>query len=288
MKSEIELFRVISIFGIIWFHSGIQFGKDVAYGGLVFFIIISVYFATTSCRSHTFWTRIERLIIPYILWSTFYGIITFKLKGVFFPADESLFSIILSSTSIHLWFLPFIFFVLLTIDNLRSLLFKEWFGILIGISAILSISLAPIWRGFNYIPPLGQYAHAIPAVLIGVFLGVYNKIRPKVRLWIITSIILSISLMVFKQQPGIGIPYVVGLTPCIFLFYENILIKNNKIILSLASATFGVYLLHVFSILILRHIGVKSYTLPIATFLLSISLVLVFRYYFPKIVKYIM
>ena len=178
--------------------------------------------------------------------------------------------------------------MLLTIDNLRYFLLKEWFGVLIGIGAIVAISLSPFWRNFNYISPLGQYAHAMPAVLIGVFLGTYDKIRFKVRAWIITGIMLSILAMVFKQQSGIGIPYLVGLAPCIFLFHQNILIKNDKIILFLASATFGVYFLHVFSLLILRHIGITGYSLPIAAFLLSISLVLVFKYTFPKkIVKYV-
>lgn len=47
MKAEIEFFRVLSMFGIIYFHSGYQHFKFVAYGGLVFFTVTAVFFLFT-------------------------------------------------------------------------------------------------------------------------------------------------------------------------------------------------------------------------------------------------
>jgi hypothetical protein len=288
MKTEIELFRIISIFGIVWFHTGIALGRDVAYGGLIFFIIISVYFATKSNHKHGVIRRAERLIIPCVVWSIFYGTISFVKAGHIFPENYSYFSMIFATPSIHLWFLPFIFLILLAIDNLRFLLSREWFGMLVGISALLTITLAPIWREFSYVPPLGQYAHAMPAVLIGIFLGVYENIRFKLRSTIMVGIVLSILFMVYQNQSGIGIPYAVGLIPCVFLFYENVLIKSSQFILWLASATFGVYLSHVFVLLVMSYIGITGYMLPIITFILAILAILIVRFYVPKnLVKYV-
>lgn len=68
MKSEIELFRIFSALGIVWFHSGVGIGRDVAYGGLIFFVIVAAYFATVSTRSHSLVERVERLMVPYFLW----------------------------------------------------------------------------------------------------------------------------------------------------------------------------------------------------------------------------
>jgi peptidoglycan/LPS O-acetylase OafA/YrhL len=94
--------------------------------------------------------------------------------------------------------------------------------------------------------------------------------------------------MVYQNQSGIGIPYAVGLIPCVFLFYENVLIKNSQFILWLASATFGVYLSHVFVLLVMSYIGITGYMLPIITFILAILAILIVRFYVPKnLVKYV-
>lgn len=42
VRQDIEILRVLSAFGIVWFHSGAP-GRAFAYSGLVIFIILSVY-----------------------------------------------------------------------------------------------------------------------------------------------------------------------------------------------------------------------------------------------------
>jgi hypothetical protein len=281
MKPEIELFRIISMFGIVWFHSGINYGKEVAYGGLIFFIIISVYFAVSSTRTHTFTQRVKRLIIPCVVWSIFYGVISVLRKGAVFPTDYNYFSMVLATPSIHLWYLPFIFLILLVIDKLKYYILKEWVTVFSGISAIVILMLSPMWRAINFITPIGQYAHAIPAVLIGVFLGGV-KVRKWLRISVIAGIVLSILAMVYSRQSGIGIPYLIGLTPCIFIYYETIFIKSNKYLLALSSSIFGVYLAHLFLITVLRYAGVSGYSLAVFAFVISLASILVLRKYFPK------
>jgi len=287
MKLEIEIFRIISAFGIVWFHSNVEAGREIAYGGLIFFIVVSAYFATISTRFHSLFERVERLLIPCFLWAIFYGVINLVTKGYVFPDKYILLSIFLATPSIHLWFLPFIFFSLIAIDKFRQLVFKEWGATLIGISAILSISLAPIWLEFDYIPPLGQYAHAIPAVLIGVFFGIIDK--AKVKMLLITGIILSVLIMVFKQQSGIGIPYLVGLIPCYFFFFNSHVINNKgSLLLKISSATLGVYLIHIFVLMVLRKLGIVGFSLPLFAFILSLLAIIFLKTFVPKkIVKYV-
>ncbi len=46
----------------------------------------------------------------------------------------------------------------------------------IGIMAIALMLSAPTWRGFTLIPPLDLDLHALPAVLIGIYLGCYKSV----------------------------------------------------------------------------------------------------------------
>jgi len=200
MKLEIEIFRILSAFGIVWFHSGVDIGREIAYGALIFFVIVSIYFATISKRNHSISERIKRLLVPYLFWSLFYGAILLLTEGYLFPKDYNLFSKIFASPSIHLWFLPFIFISLIVIDYFKSALSKEWVVTTIGSVAIFSILLAPIWREFDYLIPLGQYAHAFPAVLIGIFFGLMKKTR--ISIILAAGILVSIIIMVFLKESG--------------------------------------------------------------------------------------
>lgn len=286
MKSEIEIFRILGALGIVWFHSGVNIGRNIAYGGLIFFVIVSVYFATISTRYHSILERIKRLLIPYILWSVFYGVIFFIKKGHVFPIGYTLFSKVLASPSIHLWYLPFIFISLIVIDYFKGALLKEWVATLLGLAAIFSITLSPIWRELDFAPPLGQYAHAFPAVLIGVFLGVMKKAR--IAKLLIIAILASIVIMVFLKEPGIGVPYLVGFIPCYFLFNGHTEKGKDTILLKISSATFGVYLIHIFALKVFQKFGIDGYMLPLLAFLLSLLMVVIFnKYAHKKIVKYI-
>lgn len=286
MNIKIELFRAISAFGIVWYHSGIKTGKEIAYSGLIFFTVVSVYFATKSTRSHSLFERVKRLIIPCLIWSVFYGVIEYLIHGNIYPKGYNIFSVVLATPSIHLWFLPFIFFCLVFIDRFYAAIQKEWVSTLLGIGAFLLIALSPFWRELRYIPPLGQYAHAMPAVFIGMFLGRYNEVS--IRRTLLTGIVLSILIMVLKQQPGIGIPYLFGLVPCYFLIKGSVTNNTNKYIIHISSATLGIYLIHPFILIVLTHLGMGGYWLPMAAFLLSLFSILVFKAYFPKkIVKFV-
>jgi|GEM_PF-4479842 len=287
MRVEIEIFRILSAFGIVWFHSGIDIGRDIAYGGLIYFLIISAYFATISTRSHSIIERAERLLIPFLLWSLFYGSIHFITKGYFFPENYTFVSKVLASPSIHLWFLPFVFFSLIAIDNLRQIISKKWVVTAIGLTAISLILFSPKWREISFIPPLGQYIHAFPAILIGIFLGVMHQIRIK---WIlIIGIIASIVIMIYKKEPGVGIPYLTGFIPCYFLFKGNRINNKKSLLLNISSATYGVYLLHVFIFLILIKFDISGILLPVLVFILSLLSVVTLKKYIPnKFIKYVM
>lgn len=271
---EVDIFRIISVFGIVWFHSGVKFGREIAGGGLIYFVIVSVYFATKSKRTHSFFDRAKRLLIPWLIWSLFYGIIKFAIKGNIYPKEYTLFSKILATPSVHLWFSPFIFFVLIAIDNLREYFRKKWVVPFLGLSIVIIALLAPIWRDFAYIPPLGQYASAIPAVFIKILFGIFNDTR--MRLIVFFCIISLILIVVFKQQPG-AISYLIGIIPCYFLFHGRMKTKEKLYTTYITSTAMGIYLLHIFVLIVLMHVGVTGLWLPVTAFVISLFSILLLK-----------
>lgn len=304
MRIDIELFRIISAFGIVYFHSGNLYGREVAYGGLIFFVIVSSYFATKSLRQKKPLDRFKRLIVPCILWSIIYGFLNFVLKGKIFLTDCYLAGCILSTPSIHLWYLPYIYLVLIAIDWIKTAFSKDSIGSFSGVIAAILLLSASIWRTFEYPVPFGQYLHALPGVFIGIYLGYYFSIKVRHRKFILLLIIASILLTVCLTIKGVGIPYLLGLLPSLLLLKQDLFTKSErprlgntrltltkntiKIIPSIASLMFGVYLVHSIFIVILRYLGMNDYSLPLVAFILSLAFVFIVREKLPqKIHRYL-
>lgn len=287
MRLDIELTRVISAFGIVWFHSGVDLGRDIAYAGLVYFVIISSYFATTSKKEHHMPERVLRLLVPCFIWSVIYA--SFKIiRGVpVFPENYSAINMLLATPSIHLWYLPFLFFGIIAIDTAKKYFSNNVIGVVAGVTTLLLVTTAPEWRSMNFISPWGQYLHALPALLIGVFFGGYGKISGVLRTVITFGIFFAISVMTLKGMSGFGITYLFGIIPCLVLFKKDSIIKKSKVIAPLSMATFGVYLIHVLVLFVFRHFGIVGIFLPILSFTVSILAVMLARKYLPKsIIKY--
>ena len=288
MRIDIELLRIVSAVGIVWFHSNNSTGREVAYGGLVFFVIISTYFATVSRSTNKFKSRFKRLIIPYIIWSLLYAVLNFVGTGQICPHRQNLVSCILGTPSTHLWYLPYMFGVLFILDKIKSASSKSKMGTVSGILAIALILLAPLWRSQTYLSPFELYLHALPAVLYGVFLGCYDRINQKLRLFILSVISASVLVMIYVLPQGIGIPYLCGFLPSLLLIREDVLQKTKIDIYPISSLMYGVYLLHFAFFLVFWSLGINYYWLPVAVFLLSLFSVFAIKKMLPaKIHKYL-
>jgi fucose 4-O-acetylase-like acetyltransferase len=285
MRYDIELIRIISAFGIVWYHSHVNFGRDVAYAGLICFLVISAFFATSSKHHHTISERFNRLIIPYISWSVLYALSGLIFNGRIFPANYTAVNMLLASPSVHLWYLPYIFFAIVSIDFLNKHVRRRFYGTGAGILAVIMIISAPYWRTYTFTPPWGQYLHASPALFIGIFLGSYFEIDKVVRMFVLTAIALSIAFTVNVGLEGFSITYAVGFVACLILLSGKSVIPENKIIRILAATTLGVYLLHVEVLFVLSHFIGKSYVLPTLSFLLTTSIVLLGIRFLPAKIK---
>lgn len=171
VHQDIEILRVLSAFGIVWFHASAP-GRDFGYSGLVVFLILSVFLSQNTYH-HTrksFMVRVRRFLVPWIIWFVFYGSIRLLTNKTIVPLENGIVAGILSGPSSHLWYLPFIFLVLATIDWVSTKLRPSvlaWIGYAFAIVALLS------W-GRGTVPlnpaeyPWTQYAHAMTGVSIGI------------------------------------------------------------------------------------------------------------------------
>lgn len=245
-------------------------------------MIISTYFATISRSLNKPSQRFKRLIIPCLIWSSFYGLLNFVATGRVYFKGYQLASCILATPSTHLWYLPYMFLVLIALDKIKTLLSRERLGIIAGIIAIALMLLAPSWRAHTYSHPLDLYIHALPAVLSGVFLASYYQISTKLRLFILSAIILVILIMDFVLPLGIGIPYSFGFLPSLLLLRSDILAKKSSNVVTIASLMYGVYLIHFAFFLVFWSLEIKYYWLPILVFLLSVTSIWIIKKVLPK------
>lgn len=287
MRRDVETLRILSAFGIVWFHSGAP-GGEFAYSGLVVFLVLSVFLSRKSYQdtSRNLKMRARRLLVPWSIWFLFYGLIRIFSQKPIVPLDNGVIAGILSGPSSHLWYLPFIFVLLVIIDSARmkwSPSSLAWTGYVFATVALLS------WgRGSVPSSPSGypwtQYGHAMTGISIGIFMMNYKALPQWLAPYLtVTLLIASASAISIK---GYGIPYTVGISlSALFLLSREREIKFN--VHPLSRCTLGIYLIHP---LILMMLGKYTLATPTAKALLAFGgstlLIWLFKKYFPDLSSY--
>lgn len=282
LRYDIELLRILSAFGIVWFHSGVPHGGDIGYSGLIFFIIASVYFSMQSKKSYTVYMRVNSLLIPCLLWAMIYGVIKVVMGKPLFPESNFLVGSLLTLTSIHLWYLPFIFFIHIVIDLIKNRVGRELLGTVSIIVALLILFNVHIWRELDHEVPFPQYLHGSAAVFIGLFFGCFNDVNKSLRVTFLGTLI---SLLMYYSHigvTGVGVTYLIGVIASLLFLAKSTLFKLPPFILTISNATFGIYLIHVIFISLCKKIGVTGTLLPVCSFLVSLIVIIAIQQFLPK------
>ena len=246
IRQDIEILRVLSAFGIVWFHSGAP-GREVAYSGLVVFLVLSVYLSQKGYQNIS---RARRLLAPWSIWFLVYGLIRLLTQKPIVPLDNGVIAGVLSGPSSHLWYLPFIFVLLVIIDSVRMKLSPSslaWTGYAFATVALFSwgrLSVPSSPSGY----PWMQHGHAMTGISIGIFMMNYNALPQWLAPYLtLTLLIASASAISIK---GYGIPYTVGISlSALVLLSQEREIKLN--VRPLSKCTLGIYLIHPLILMIL-------------------------------------
>jgi len=286
IRGNIEILRIVATFGIICYHSGIEYG----YFGLIVFLIISGFFSGNGqIFSQSLNKRFVRIMIPWLFWSLIYGLKNVARKEPLIDSSNGIVAGILSSPSIHLWYLPYIFILLLFFDQLKLRLPKTALSITCGIISASILVLSPFWRdtslSFGY--PWAQYIHGISAALFGVFLANHKSISASTFISIfVINIGAAIRYLVTKNC---GMEYVIAYSAMSFaaVFGESLLISTKSMMFKISQCSFGVYLVHPLVFSVSKKLIHTSEGLLFASlsFALSICTILAAKNIFPKYSK---
>lgn len=250
IRQDIELLRILAAFGIVWFHAGRDtFG--IGYGGLVAFLILSVWLAMSGSSKPIsigagIGKRAVRFLVPWAFWMVVFGIRNHVIGRDLIETDRGWINGILASTNIHLWYLPYMFAILVGLDLLVRKVSKTvlcWSG---GTLAIVSLATAVLWRpwadthGF----PTVQYAHGFAAVCIGVFLAFASRLT-KGEVGIVFATLVGLCVhATWKKVDGVGTTYLVGMLAVSVLAWKRIPFPRRLDLSRISQCTFGIYLVH--------------------------------------------
>lgn len=289
-RNDIEALRVVACIGIVWYHAQAPL-SDLAYAGLVVFTGLSVQLHSAKKRTipSLLASKAKRLILPWAFWFILYAGLNLLVGRRFVPAysDYEILNV-LAGSSIHLWFLPFIF---------TSIISVELFSRVSNPQATLPLAVATyfatfltvaIWRptSIDIGYPISQYAQAFASILAGRIIA--NTKNSSARSKMITAACLLLPPTFALSEPGIGIPYTVGVACLLAVgFFENEQLFK-RLPSQLPNATFGVYFLHIAFVAILNRFEyMDAYVNAIISLVASFLCVLAGKKLMPSLVKHI-
>lgn len=284
-NGAIDLLKFLSIFGIVWFHARAP-GMNVAYSGLVCFVILSAYFsAGNQARPGYLAKRAAILGYPWIAWWLFYAALNITLGRQVFSAGEGpLVLQILAGPMLHLWYLPF-----MILGTLALVLLGKWsvfhqthYGpMLFALAAFASVPASYAARNLWAVQlpaPLPQWIHAIPALLIGALFQSLKSRPPLLKAAVSLPFSAAFLYAALAGDAGLGIPYLLGINltlACMALDGSDFRIPK-----AFEDLTMGIYLIHVFGFIVVRKTivhGDNPALLAVATFSLSAAFVFVMK-----------
>jgi fucose 4-O-acetylase-like acetyltransferase len=288
-RQDIEALRTISVFCIVWFHANIT-GHDLAYSGLIIFLILSMYLAGRQSASFeaSIRKRFTRLLVPWMIWFAIYGIVNISKGKPPVEFNNGILAGILAGPSIHLWYLPYMFLALISFDGLRGHISGRNLATACAILTGIAFGCVPYWRqtSIELGYPWAQYIHALPGLLLGIFFLYYRELQP----YMAKSLVLMILILACARisYEGMGTPYAVGILAG-YLIANHTLTQNSPLFLAaLGRYAFGIYLIHILFLRIIGKLDILSGPLvPIAAFLLSLTAIAAISKVFPRAARYV-
>lgn len=287
-RADVEAFRVIAAAMIVWYHAGVG-AQEVAYGGLIVFLIISTYLAAQSRNrspAASLQAKVERLIVPWLFWMAVYGVVNLLFGKPWAPGAGDGLEKLLAGTAPHLWYMPFIFFALLLIDVVKRSVRPPAIGVFSGVSAAVILMTAGLWRDYSIAlgSPLAQYCHAMAGVLIGLFFGYRDQIQKYIFLGLL---ILLIGSAIFALPwRGVGVTYLVGIVFGCVLSFEWLRGFNFGALERLSPYTLGIYFIHILVLWGVDKLRLMNAVDFVLTFLISALVVVGMLRRYPKFGRY--
>lgn len=286
-RFDIEFLRVLFAFGIVWFLS-VEVGTELGYAGLVYFVAMACFFACDRRKlsiAEFMSSKITRIVLPWLFWWFIFLVIRLFGSRPIFQGCNDLVACALQGPAFHLWYLSFIFLASAIVYLLHRWLSSVSLGVVCAVCVALMFAAAQSWREesrqLGY--PWAQYAHALPAVIFGLFLGQVRRMDHLV-------LSLALGLMFFAiltvaPAKGLLVPYLIGFAISTLVLLRRMPPAGQWIRIWSGSA-YGIYFVHpVFLILVIKAGYGANILAPLIVFALSFAFVQFFRVGFPQLAR---
>lgn len=251
----VEALRILSAFGIVYFHYGNPAGHDIAYAGLIVFVALSAYFGAMPGPStqRRLASLAARLLIPFAFWSLVFAAFNLVRHKPVLQAGLGPVQAVLLGTSPHLWYLPFIVVAVALTRAMRTVLSLEALGRSATAVAIGLLLAVEIWRpastGWGH--PWDEYAHAVPPFLFGLCLAIPSASAWRLALIVTVTAVLIVVLVL--EIPGVSVPYAIGFAAVLLAVEIGDRIWPFEMRINRFSRSmFGVYLIHPLFVAVIR------------------------------------
>ncbi|MEN9306550.1 MAG: hypothetical protein RL173_482 [Fibrobacterota bacterium] len=294
IRQEIEILRILSAFGIVWFHSGFD-RTGLGYSGLVVFLVISAYLAVSRNAARRplgqiLSGRALRLMSPWAAWMVVYGIRNHFVDRHIIETDRGFFNGLLAGTHIHLWYLPFIFAISVGFDMVLPRVRRSGLAIGSAVVAMALLATAQWWRPWaqTHGYPSVQYCHALAGIAVGAFLGGVQNLSRMVAALSLGGILAAAGYSFWLGVDGVGQTYFVGIAISATLLLWSPRLPRRIDVRSISECMLGVYLVHIlFDRMYFAIHGIPELAQPLLTFGTSLLLVWLLRRLLPKVARYV-
>lgn len=250
-NGTLEVLRIVSAGGVIWFHMETTPYHRVAYAGLVFFLITSVVLTVRSKHAEEpgryLLRRTRLLLVPWLGWFVIYAVLKMAVGKPVMPPGSGILAGILSGPWIGLWYLPFTLIISAVVVGLRSVLATGRIGlrliVWLPVSVCSLVAVAAIRESSILIYPWAQWLQAAPSLPIGLAIGaaLAGKI-PSKQLMLLAGVLFLTCGVIYLKDPGLAVSYSLGY--CMVMGAFQFPRPTVPWVCRLSGLCLGVYLIH--------------------------------------------
>ncbi|WP_068414389.1 acyltransferase family protein [Planctomyces sp. SH-PL62] len=250
-----DVLRLGALLAIVWFHTGAP-GAEYTAWRLPTLAIISATLAAGRAERRPLPQQIRktgaRLLLPWLFWCGVYGVVelaTYLRHGTSI-VDELGGRVFLTGTSVHLWYLPFAFAMILFINLARRLtagVRPTYACLLPALLAVLSLAVLAIDRPYegDVGTPAPQWLRCLPAVFLGLAVGTATRHASLRRSGVIAVVLVNsaaCALIAIRFDDPLAVRY--GLAMLLVALASTWRFEPPRWVAAAVGMAMGVYLVH--------------------------------------------
>jgi fucose 4-O-acetylase-like acetyltransferase len=273
--------------GIVTYHANIP-GLEWPGSGIVVFLLGSFFFGGRAAHPwHLVQAyRASRLLVPWAIWFVVYGLLNLRREQPFWATDQGWLAGLLSGSSLHLWYLPFVFLALLALDGVRALLNWRWQVVLGAVGSVVLLGTGAWREALPSATPWPQWGYSLPAWCMALVLLQHARLSRAVKLALVALAATVTAL--WCPDYRMAIPYLFGLFALLLLGSQWLASRLPWDPTPISRNTMGIYLAHPLGLSLAMKLGVPlGWGRPVIAFAAAWLLVEALRRGAPRLSRWL-